>query len=388
MKVGSPPAASQSPTASLSVRDVRDLASLRRMRQCQTLNIDFWDFSKGNLPLYAARYAVWALAPEGIATITAMGSLPTTGIFAFRWTFRMVVQIVARAIDPEGRIIEVNHDRQVIRFQRVAPAAVPQPWSSIVMFSGSDQELPALQLCVQSIAQQEGIQQGGELIVCGPTAARRLAAGVCDARYLAYDDDLDAGRIMIARKKNFAISAARHENVSVCHTRMVLRPDTLARLPDEFDCITPRVVHRSSSGSQLPYLDLGFIGLSGAPMFTCSMRPRLNFERDQWQRFLASQYAYVDGGLFCVKRAVALETRLHDALAWGEGEDVEWCVRLQVAARLTELAEDSVAESQVNRLGRYERHGHRPGFAAMSQTLNVLQHGHAAIRSLFHKWGR
>ncbi len=341
----------------LKVRSPEDLPLLRRIRNCQKIEIIFDDLSRGNLPLYLFRYVIWALAEGAEATVLAKNTLSSTGIIPFRWSFRMVMQIAAKSIYPEGIISSFDDNKRIFTIKRIAPVISNQSWTAIVVFSGEISELPSLRKCLESLNNQPELLNDGQIIVCGPSYARDFIGEFKNIEYLVFDNDLNSGRILIAHKKNYAISIAKNENILICHTRILLKSDALKNMPNEFDCITPKVEIRSAKDKYLPYLDLGFIAIDSTSTYTESISPRIFYERKKWQNFLSKYYAYVDGAIFCVKRSTALRVPLNDAIAWGEGEDVEWCIRMQHNGRVVELSENSYAESQKNKHINYVKYG-------------------------------
>jgi hypothetical protein len=351
---------------SIKVQSPEDLPFLRRKVNCENIEVDFDEFSRGNWPMYLFRYVVWALAHGAEASVVASDTISSTGIVPFRWSFRMVMQIAAKSIYPEGIISSFDESRRTFKIKRIAHITSHKSWTAIIVFSGEKNELKSLEKCLESLRKQSEILNGGEIIVCGPSNARELTSDFNDIKYLSFDNELKAGRFLISKKKNYAINAAKNENILVCHTRIMLRDDALKNIPNEFDCITPRIEIKSAKGNFIPYLDLCFVGKNSTSSYTESISPRIFYDRKKWWKFLSKYYAYADGAIFCVKRNTALQVPLNEAIAWGEGEDVEWCVRLQNSGRVVELAENSYAESQKNRHLKYAKFGEEKIFLLLT----------------------
>jgi hypothetical protein len=51
-----------------------------------------------------------------------------------------------------------------------------------------------------------------------------------------------------------------------------------------------------------------------------------SLDYDDWSQ---TQYMYISGGFFIVKKHVMLEEPLDESLGWNEGEDVEWSLRIR-----------------------------------------------------------
>jgi len=195
--------------------------------------------------------------------------------------------------------------------------------------------------------------------VCGPAAGEHLVQPVDGVRYLVYETPVEAGRFLIGRKKNALLKALKHERALICHTRIVLRPGILKELPDEFDLLTPQVLVDGKKG-KLPYLDLGFLKLETVSMAGKREQPPIYYNRKNWYEFLKSYYPYIDGGIFCVRRRLALSVPLHNEVAWGEGEDAEWCLRLIHTGNVIEIttAPNAKADTATCKLPNYAKFGH------------------------------
>lgn len=349
--------------------------SLRKASGEARIEIDADPFLKGNQPLYLMRSTIFALQQGGEAIVRAPRSLDAMGVVPGAPSFQFLVQIAAKAIDGLGVLIHVDVPSRTFRFQRTAPTPSPEPWSAVVIFSGREEELPFLRRCTESLLLQPELAEGGQVAICGPAAAQGLVAGWPGVEYLVVETPSQAGRFLVGRKKNAAAGHLCHEKILVCHARIVLEPGCLSRMPKEFDVITPRVSILNPAKRRIPYLDLLFIHLAGTFLHTQKPLVDLGYPRRTWRDNLAQYLPYVDGGLFCARRSLLAEVPLSEVVAWGEGEDVEWCQRVLMAGRMVELCPDAEALSLSNKTLLYHRFSHVPGFRLVSRLVRQLPFG-------------
>jgi hypothetical protein len=350
------------------IETVSQLAALRNMRDRESVTIRFDDRRfAGNLPLYVIKYGLWALRPGGTLTLEAPNLLDSMVIKPGRLPFQLLVQLAARASEGWAYFTEVNVAARRLVIQRTA-SRMAEGWSAGIVFSGNAQEVPTLARCIQGLLAQPELVATGDIVVCGPAAGEHLVPMGQSIRYLVYDNPSEAGRFLVGRKKNLLLRELKHERVLICHSRIVLRPGALAAMPLEYDLITPKVFAQGHKAI-LPYLDLGFMGLATTSMVASGVQPPVYYPRERWYDHLRSLYPYIDGGLFCVRRSLALSVPLHDRIAWGEGEDAEWCLRLLNQGHLIELATDphAAADSATCKAPRYARFGHLVSYRVLSQ---------------------
>jgi hypothetical protein len=157
-------------------------------------------------------------------------------------------------------------------------------------------------------------------------------------------------RVMICAKKNALIRHLRGPRVIVMHSRITLAPDTLRHVPPEFEIATPRVMSAGRDGWD-DYLSLGVhdAGLPGyAPRLTASSLRQIAVER--YLDLYDNGPAYVDGGVFMVRKDIHARCPLNDDVAWDEAEDLEWSLRALADGILLDLAPDATAYSAVGKL--------------------------------------
>jgi hypothetical protein len=349
----------------VKVTSLIDLPALRCQRGLQHVELDLTALLHGNLPQYAVRYALWAVATGGTVLVRAPSTVDSVNLLTGAWTFQLLTQLVVKAVSRLGTLVRCERGSRTLELARTAPAAAPGPWSAAVVYSGQPAERAQLATCVEHLRLQPGIRDGGQLLVCGPPEAAGDVTGLPGVEYLPLPTPLQAGRFLVGVKKMAALRALRHERALVCHTRIALQPGCLEALPDEFDLITPRVWVQGAAGP-LPYLDLGFFDNRSVALFSPVPQPPIHYDRSGWLARLGRLYPYIDGGLFCVRRSLALEIPLSETIAWGEGEDAEWSLRLLGAGHVLELAEGAHADSLTCKTARYARWGHLAAYRGAS----------------------
>lgn len=368
----------------MRVSSVEDLQALRQQAGLERVDLRMDQLLQGNLPLYAARFALWSLREGGTLHVHAPTTLASVSVVTGRWAFQLLVMMFCKALDGWGEVIAHDLQARTLVCRRTRAPLQRGPWSAAVMFSGSAGEVSGLKKCLGGLLAQPEIREGGQVLVCGPAAGEALvdvggAGGV--VQYLAVETPERAGRFMIGEKKNIAIRALRHERVLVCHTRIVLREGCLAAMPAEFDLITPRVWVQGAE-AMLPYLDLGLFATDSAALYSDKASAPCHYDRARWLHGVAQRYPYIDGALFCVRKSLAQRVALSDSIGWGEAEDSEWALRLVHGGRLVELAPQAHAESTSCKTPRYARWGHLEAYRLAS---DWAQHWRAA-RAHVGRW--
>lgn len=360
------------------ITNLEQLTRLRSECDLNAISLDLTRFLRGNLPLYAIRSAIFSLNEGGLLIVRAPTSIDSVSLLPGRWSFQLITQLVAKGCEDVAKIVRCDIKERIILCQRTAPPLPVGPWSAAVIYSGSPSEREQLRRCVSSLWRQPEIANGGQLLVCGPSAHRNDIVTLTGAEYLEYDPEESAERFMIGAKKMAAISAMRHERVLICHTRIVLQPNALKAIPNEFDLCTP-CVELLGKNSTLPYLDVGFLNLHSVALYSSTNQTPIFYKRGNWLEFCGTNFPYIDGALFCVRRSLAQAIPLSSNIAWGEGEDVEWCLRLLYAGKIIELVPSAKAVSQTSKMPRYSKWGHLFAYRLAAQIRRALQNIFAQI---------
>jgi len=326
-----------------------DLYRLKAMRNLTRVVIHTRRLTYRNLLPHALKYAAWALAPGGTLLICD-GSPNVFDLWPRFVSFKMVRQWIFKLLAGEAELVRLDIPAGEIELRRTR-LPTPPGWGAGVVFSGQDSELPRLRQCLDALRQQPELaaERGGEILVCGPAEASDCLAGYPQARYLPYE--MPPGpRVMICGKKNALIRALKGPRILVLHTRVLLAPDTLRHVPEEFEIITPRVFAEGPTGPE-DYLSLGVHDPSipgQVPRLTPSSLRRVPAEH--YLDLYAQGAPYVDGGVFMVRKDVHERCPLNEDVAWDEVEDLEWCTRALAAGFLIDLAPEATATSVVAKL--------------------------------------
>jgi glycosyltransferase involved in cell wall biosynthesis len=123
----------------------------------------------------------------------------------------------------------------------------------------------------------------------------------------------------ITRKKNIIVQNARYDNVVLLHDYHVFDPgwyEAFKTFGIDWDiCSCPQYL---ITGSRNP-MDWSLWDKPGH-----GRAWSLNY--NDWSQ---TQYMYISGGFFMVKRHVMIEEPLDESRGWNEEEDVEWSMRVR-----------------------------------------------------------
>lgn len=360
-----------SPPAERLVTRAGDLAGLRAAQGLGRVVIDTARLKYRNLLPHALKYGIWSLAPGG--TLLVRDRAPNTFDLGPRFVSgKLLRQWVFKLLAEDAELVRLDIPGGEIELVRTRPPT-PPGWSAGVVFSGRDAELPQLRACLDALLRQPELAMDGEIMVSGPAGAEACLDGYPAVRYRAFD--LPPGpRVMIGRKKNDLIRALRGPRIAILHTRILLDPDCLARVPAEFEILSPRVF---TSGSE-DYLSLGVhdSGMPGrVPLLAPNSLRRLPVSR--YLELFDQGPAYVDGGVFFVRKDIHARCPLHAHVAWDEVEDIEWSARALAEGILIDLAPAATARSAVSKL--------RPPGGLPRALLGPARRARAAMQAALHR---
>ncbi len=337
--------------ADFAARTVADLYRLKYLTNLDGVVLHTSEIKDAGALRWGLKYALWALKPGGVLKLKDPGPKTFHSVL-FTTPFSLVLQQAFKMLGEDVRLVHMDLDLFEARFERVS--APPGPgWTAGIVFSGSAGEVPALHKALDGFRAQPELSQaqGGQVIVCGPIAAKGAVEPYPEVEYLAYEAD-PGGRAFTSRKKNAIAAAARNPRLIILHARIVLQPGCLAAFPREFDVSTPRVEYHED-GKVVPYLDWLVSPVLDGDLIPRRFGSRFDYSRDRYLGQLNGQdRPYIDGGVLAASTKVYLETPISPVLAWGEGEDAEWCSRLHAAGRLVDLEPKALALSQTFKFPR------------------------------------
>lgn len=328
---------------------------------------------RGLMPL-ALKRSLYALREGGRLEIVDDG-FSSTNSPPFEVPFNLIRQWTFKLLGRDTKLIKIDLKASTIVLERTRRVTAPG-WSAGVTFSGSDREIPTLQTCLDGLLDQPELraENGGEIVVCGPTRDIDFLDDYPSVRYLVYNPQ-PLPRFMICEKKNFLAAALNNPRMVLLHSRITLQPGALASTPAEFDIGTPGVLVEEH-GELRPYLSLCYVDgpLPGQLPRRAPRNVRNVRDADPFEIYRRGP-CYIDGGTIMVMKSVFEDCPLDANLAWEEGEDVEWCIRAAASGYLVEMFPDSLAVSQTHKLT------HRPRLPEF-----LLEHVVAAVNACRLLW--
>jgi hypothetical protein len=160
-----------------------------------------------------------------------------------------------------------------------------------------------------------------EIIIVGPSEFSEPFI-----KCVAFDDNARAG--WITRKKNLAVSHSRGDIVVILHDYMKLNRDwTRSRVKSFSDLPWDVAMCRITNPDGTRFRDWTLWTSNSVGIrwwFNRTLAGLVPYSEKNLTRFM-----YVSGSVMIVRRAFMLENPLDENLAWGEGEDVEWSLRVR-----------------------------------------------------------
>jgi len=333
----------------VQISNLNELKRLGEMSDLDSVRISVGQLRYHGVLRIALRRALHALKLGGEIVLADFRDA-RQGIEPFRFPDPTVRSLAITSLHGEAE--NLGFSDRVMRFRRTAPIAGPG-WSAGIVFSGSEDELPRLKRCLDSLkAQPELVGAQGEIVVCGPEAARGMLADDTAVRYLSFEA-LAGQPFPISRKKNHLLAHMRFPRRLVLHTRISLAPDTLRHAPREFDILGLDIRNPFDDGTSEP--GIGYVAIDAQwPELAPSRfsRTTRHVAPGEHLRMLRHRLPYVDGGAFLVMDKVSARCPLHDGLHWAEAEDVEWCFRAQALGYSIDMAPSVVGYSERHKARR------------------------------------
>jgi hypothetical protein len=158
-----------------------------------------------------------------------------------------------------------------------------------------------------------------------------------DLSHIFFDETQQPG--WITRKKNTLCQAAKYDNIVLMHDYFVFDIDWYSEFvkfgDDWYIC------------SNAQYLINGERHFTDWVTWDDPIFPRYTaLPYDEWSR---TEYQYMSGGYFLVKKQVALDNPFNEFMLWGSAEDVEWSLRVRNKYKMKCNGQSIVRHNKVHR---------------------------------------
>lgn len=154
-----------------------------------------------------------------------------------------------------------------------------------------------------------------EIVVVG--GAIIIPTQQSDIRHIFFDDAKYP--MWVTRKKNIAVKESRYDNVVLCHDYYTFDKDWYVKYKefgDDWEIC-----------SNAQHLITGKRHFTDWVVWDSPIYPRYHsLDYNDWSH---TQYMYISGGYFLVKKHVFDQQPFNEKLVWGQAEDVEWSLRVR-----------------------------------------------------------
>ncbi len=194
-------------------------------------------------------------------------------------------------------------------------------WSVVVVTGGNAEE--SLSILIESVEKEldpEAEKRRENIKAAKQILERHLQAKILNSGKIAlkhipyYDTPGLPG--LITRKKNVGVFAARYDKVAVCHDYVIFDPgwkDGYDKFGDDFEVCMNKIFNKDRSRYR-DWVTWDYPGVG--PAF-------LPYDKE------CTEYQYISGTYFVVKKDFYHKYPLNEKLRWGEGEDIEWSKRIR-----------------------------------------------------------
>jgi hypothetical protein len=187
-------------------------------------------------------------------------------------------------------------------------------WSVVIITDGNSTN--CLTESVRSIDEELGGDSSSEIIIVGPPGYRLAISDITiQIRYIDYKE-LNWYYGWITRKKNIGVLASKFNKIVLAHDYVVFEKgwkNGWNKFGEIFDvCMTK--FHNQDGSRWRDWITWDYPGIG---------RGLLPYDVE------CSKYQYISGTYFIVKRDFFIRNLLDEKFRWGEGEDVEWSLRVR-----------------------------------------------------------
>lgn len=302
---------------------------------------------------YAFKYALWALKIGGKLIINDE-PFQNQGFSTKRVDFWQIRHEFFKSLKDDIQLISLDDKQGYIEVLKTKESYINSGFSFGIVFSGNASEVEQLTKSIQSILTNESIEKYQyEIIVCGPSDfdANSYISQFenQNIRYLVFDFEANAKRLLITQKKNHLYASCKYNIVAINHTRILYAKDYMIKIFDKkFDVFTPKVIVKQDD-RWYKYLDFGLIGSYDLSKLNPSAVLTSVVLNDDVLFFMRKKVPYLDGGITVFNKDIIVNTPYNPHLAWGEAEDVDMCALLYLQGYLLDYDENIVHKSLTNK---------------------------------------
>jgi hypothetical protein len=155
--------------------------------------------------------------------------------------------------------------------------------------------------------------------------------------YIEFDESIKP--LWITKKKNIMIQEAKYDNVVLFHDYFLFDPmwyQNYLKFGDDWDLCSNEILlmnGRRWGGDWMTWDD---------PLY----EKYAPLHYDDWTR---TEYMFVAGSYFIVKKELGLREPLNENLGWGDSEDVEWSLRIRNKCIMKCNGKSSVKHNKIHR---------------------------------------
>jgi hypothetical protein len=131
----------------------------------------------------------------------------------------------------------------------------------------------------------------------------------------------------ITRKKNIIIENAKYENIVLLHDYIIFDNNWyngFIKFGNNFDICINKIINKN--GKRFRDYTLFPLNIPNLPLI---YHQRCLLPYDFYNIEKTNKYLYISGSYYVIKKHIANKYKLNEDLTWGEGEDYEFCLRIQ-----------------------------------------------------------
>lgn len=275
---------------------------------------------------YAFKYALWALKIDGELEVIDE-PFENFSFSTKRIDFWQIRHEFFKSLKDDIEVIELDDKKGYIKVRKIKEGYVNNGFSFGIVFSGSDSEKEPLAKSIQSIVNNTNLDKYPyEIIICGPSKFDSISYieqfKNSNIRYLPFDFEPNAKRLMITQKKNYLYKSCKYNITVINHTRILYSKDFMIKTFDKkFDVFTPKVLVEQDSLNH-HYLDFGLIGSYDISKKNLKKSITSILFENKYIYFMKNRVPYIDGGLIVINKNILKQNPYDSFVAWGEAEDV------------------------------------------------------------------